>query len=302
MEENPYASSAPAPQDIPSQGPVTPGDFQTGKSLDQVFEAFQRHWFLGSVGFLAITIFNIVAFVGFAFLSVLLADFSPEVGGMVSTLVHYLLQIGINFGGTWMALAAVRSAKGTESLSLDTIFRGFQSFGTIVLVSLLLFVIGLAVVVPGIVLCGVILSTSASGGRLDNPDELLNQLDLLWPLIPVAILFILVPTVFCFARLYFSILIAVDRNRGPIEAIKESWQLTEGNTFAIVGYGLFWTLFFVLLSPFLLLGIALTCGLGIFPVGFLTLLPAVVLYKMLTDHLPRDADQKVDGISIRRTE
>lgn len=50
----------------------------------------------------------------------------------------------------------------------------------------------------------------------------------------IGLIFLIIPGIYVGIRLFFALTLVVDKGLGPIEAIKESWRLTEGNIFHLL--------------------------------------------------------------------
>jgi uncharacterized membrane protein len=94
-------------------------------------------------------------------------------------------------------------------------------------------------------------------------------------------LFLIVPGVILGLGIQFSVQTLLDRDLGPIEALKASWQLTDGHKMTLFAISLVFIFLAMILSCF-------TCGLG-----YLLIIPVLslaqgVMYHSLT-HLEHDA-------------
>lgn len=97
-------------------------------------------------------------------------------------------------------------------------------------------------------------------------------------IIMVGIVLLIVPGVIAAIGLQFSLYVLVDRNLGPIEALSQSWALTEGNKLNL----------FLINVVFAIVGVALVCftlGLGyLLVLPLMTLAQAVMYHSLLHTH------------------
>ncbi len=98
---------------------------------------------------------------------------------------------------------------------------------------------------------------------------------ILMPLTVLAgLLLLIVPGIIWAVRFSFSPLIVVDTKTGPVKAMRESWAITKGN---------FWTL----LGFWLVIGLINIAGLAVFGIGLLITIPistfaSVYVYRLLS--------------------
>lgn len=90
----------------------------------------------------------------------------------------------------------------------------------------------------------------------------------------VGLIFCVVPGIIAALGLHFCTLLVIDRKLGPIEALSESWRLTNGLKWALL-------LFFLISIPVNLIGI-LACCIGVFVTSTLTQIALVWIYLRLT--------------------
>jgi uncharacterized membrane protein len=84
---------------------------------------------------------------------------------------------------------------------------------------------------------------------------------------------LIIPGIFFALRLQFTCYLIVDKNLGPVEAVKTSWKITKGNA---------WNLFFlgILLGLINILGL-LCLIVGLFVTVPLTMLATTFVYRKL---------------------
>lgn len=92
--------------------------------------------------------------------------------------------------------------------------------------------------------------------------------------IVIGYIFLIVPGVILALGLAFTIPLIVDKNLGTIDAMKESWRITDGHKGSIFVFGL-------LIAGLLLLGM-IPCCLGLFVVGPLAAIAHAFIYLRLT--------------------
>lgn len=96
-------------------------------------------------------------------------------------------------------------------------------------------------------------------------------------IVAVGLLALIIPGIYLFIRLqFYKFLIIEDENKNPIDAIKESYKITEGN---------FWDLlFFMLVIVIMNLIAVIPLGLGLIITIPLTIVASAVLYKKIHTH------------------
>jgi len=81
-------------------------------------------------------------------------------------------------------------------------------------------------------------------------------------LIIAGIIFLIVPGIIFAVRLQYTTYLIVDKNLGPIEAIKKSWNITRENTWNLFFFGILLGLINILGALCLLVGLFITVPLG----------------------------------------
>jgi hypothetical protein len=170
----------------------------------------------------------------------------PFVGPLISFLVVYPLAAGF----TIVSLAQLKGKKW----SFGDFFSGFRWWVPLICNALLLALIMIGCIIPGGILCGIVVAVSIAAK--------------VPPLMVVGFFFLLCSYLFGIFVMVraatFSLPMIIDRDCGPLEAIKGSWAVTRGH---------FWGVFGVLIVMALInLGGLLLCG-----IGFIFTLPYVTL-------------------------
>ena len=292
-DQNPYApgaASAPASAaDVAPQGAIVPGDFTFGEVFNLAGEVFRKYWLMGSVGVLiffvmstSVSLVTTGIELGFALAMDSLGALS-SIGTLIATPLNYILQIPISFGGTWLGYQAVRSLQREEELRVEHVFEGFKHFLPLFVISLIQTLIIVAVMLPGVLVAGALLYSMGGVDFLDAPDELFERPDLVaGPLLAVFLLSFL-PAMYVSMRLYLAQLICVDRGRGAVDALKDSWTLTSTAAWKILGFMIVFGLILLASSPFWGLAVLLTCGMALFPIFFFMTAVTGALYTQLTN-------------------
>ncbi len=291
FSQNPYsAGSTPVPGRGPETGPLSPGSFNISELFSLWFEVLKKQWLMGSVGFLIVAMITLSASVAATLLETVLNQAEPLVGTLIGTILNYLVQVPAGFGGTWLALLAVRTFRTGTQVPLESVLQGFKSIGPLLAIFAIEMFLFIAVATPG---GGVAFAIVFAGYEGELPSELSEfaNLDPTAIALAVAAFFVLalVPLFYVSLRLYFASLLCVDRGLPVLEALKGSWTLTQGNFWGMSGFFMLWGLLFIVALPITLLGVVLTCGLGVLPLGFAAILPVSVLYDRITSHLPTAA-------------
>lgn len=119
------------------------------------------------------------------------------------------------------------------------------------------------------------------GMLLSEGGKFLNGLGasiLLGIVVLVGVILLIVPGIIAAIGLQFALYMVVDRNLGPIEALSQSWTLTDGNKLNL----------FLINVVFSLLGIVMVCftlGLGyLLVLPLMTLAQAVMYHSLLHTH------------------
>jgi len=99
---------------------------------------------------------------------------------------------------------------------------------------------------------------------------------ILYSLISIVSLFLLIiPALFIIPRIYLSVYFVLDKDMGPIDAIKASWESTRGNVSKV--YGILGVNILILLLSVTIIGIIATVYFG-----FMYYAASSVLYRYLT--------------------
>jgi hypothetical protein len=92
----------------------------------------------------------------------------------------------------------------------------------------------------------------------------------------IGFILLIIPGIIFSIRLQFVPYLVVDKNLAPVEAIKESWEMTKGNTWNLLFFGILLFLINVLGAICLLVGLFLTVP--------LTMLATTFVYRKLLLH------------------
>ena len=84
----------------------------------------------------------------------------------------------------------------------------------------------------------------------------------------VGFILLIIPGIIWAVRLQFATYLIVDKNLGPIEALKTSWKLTHGNTWNLFFFGLLLGLINILGVLCLVVGLFITVPLGMVATTF----------------------------------
>jgi hypothetical protein len=217
-----------------------PGELSSNYKIDigQWFSIGYQHW--GSVLGASIG-FSILLF----FVVVLCAI--PFVGLLVSLFLLPPLAAGY-------AIVALAQLKG-KRWAFGDFFSGFNWYGSILGVTVLVALIMLACYLPYLIAYIAFLVVPLQGGGPPGPEALL--------ILP-ALLLTICGVCFFQIRYMWAIFLVVDRNFGPIQALRGSWKLTQGQ---------FWMTFVV----WLLLQLINSAGLMACLVGMLFTVPLTML-------------------------
>jgi len=84
----------------------------------------------------------------------------------------------------------------------------------------------------------------------------------------VGLLLLIIPGIILAVRLQYATYLIIDKNLGPIEAIKTSWRITRGNTWNLFFFGIILGLINILGILCLLVGLFITVPLGMVATTF----------------------------------
>jgi uncharacterized membrane protein len=84
----------------------------------------------------------------------------------------------------------------------------------------------------------------------------------------LGLVLLIIPGVILAIRLQYTTYLIVDKNLGPIEAIKKSWSVTRGNTWNLFFFGILLGLINILGMVCLLVGLFITIPLGMLATTF----------------------------------
>jgi len=84
----------------------------------------------------------------------------------------------------------------------------------------------------------------------------------------VGFILLIIPGVILAVRLQYATYLVVDKNLGPIEALKTSWKLTRGNTWNLFFFGILLGLINILGLLCLVVGLFITVPLGMVATAF----------------------------------
>jgi hypothetical protein len=190
--------------------------------------------------------------------------FIPFVSPIIALLIMPSLQAGY-------VIVYLAQLKG-KRWEFGDFFGGFQWWGAILANQLLLALMVLPCVVPFLVMMIALMVARAPGMRGGGAE---------------AVLFVMIPlllvgvgaAIYVSVRVsFFSQMLIIDRNYGPIEAIKGSWRLTRGH---------FWSLFGVaFLLGLINLGGLVACFIGVLFTTPLTGLVPVAGYLLIAGRRP----------------
>lgn len=284
---NPY-SAPDAPINTPSQPENQGGaDFRFSETWQLAWDTTKAHWLTGSLAvfvlFVMMAVVLVIATLAASPLNLSLTEESFA-GSLVSNAVQIILQAPISMSSVWMTYVAVFSFRKViaKEFSVSTVGKGFEMIGASILIVIVVNLIYFAVALPGGFITGIVAYAMFSADLSALPDMLQNDPATFFPIFGVVFVFIGIPAIYVGLRLLFALYLCAERNLGAVEAVKASWELTRGHALRLFLFYVLVFLIFLAASPLLLIGIALTCGLGILPVTFFAGNLNAALYYYLT--------------------
>jgi predicted Zn finger-like uncharacterized protein len=187
----------------------------------------------------------------------------PYIGSCISFVLYFFIMFAMYAGFVPVCLRQMRRHEWT----FGDLFGGWSYWVPLFVINLLKIVVFLACCVPGIaalILWVVLLFNQASaptttfqtvgpGGSTVQTTSITPGLDFFtWYIASYALLFAgMVPCLCFYVRLFlFTPWFVIDRNCGPIEAIKENWNLTRGHFLGWFGMtSLLWALHVIAWAP-----------------------------------------------------
>jgi len=258
MSQNPYAppSAQVADQTVIQRGNYVPGGHgvPAGRGWDWITEAWGL--FKASPGMW-------IAIYVTAFVIGLVAMFIPFIGGILLTLAMPVFAGGLMLG--------CRALEDGQELEFRHLFAGFQTnFGSLVAIGALYLAGSIAVMVVVVLLVGTSLLAIFGFGGSAAPQDAGAAMAALMTLAIAGLLWaaLILPVVMA---VWFAGNLVVLHDRGPIEAVKESFLGCVRNVVPFLVYGVIWlVLAFIATIPF---------GLGWLVLGPVTVASIYTAYR-----------------------
>jgi len=87
-------------------------------------------------------------------------------------------------------------------------------------------------------------------------------------IVVVGLILLIIPGIYFGLRLKFAVYLVIDKNLGPVEAIKKSWKMTKGNVWNLFFFGFLLGLINILGFLCLIIGLFITVPLSMLATAF----------------------------------